>query len=759
MTASDQTESPGPSLQPVPEKPASPFINRVHDDIRRIAEIYGAMQLDVADSPNLAPIDEDLLLSSLADAIAPKTAAEACLVPALAAVGWTGVVRELKEALPHFDRIADVDALRSVLARMHYETPAHVGNLQSLPGRLMPCLFSSDGFDVKVLVDRNSAGELLLFDGATTSWHLVRPEPLGGVAYQINPEPHEQSKSDNSRWLGNVLRRFRPIIYKVFLLNFLINLGALALPLFVMHVYDLGITARAVDVVLYLALAAMIVITTDQALRRLRSYAVAYFGARLDAIIAVVSFQQLLDMPIAMTESAPIIMQITRLRQFESIRDVFTGTLATATIDIPFILMFMAVIALIGGHLVWTPIALLAGYAVLAAATIPIISKQLSKTGEAKGRLQQLLLELIGKGKAIRNVNAENVWIARHQLLADVFARLNYKSQLLDGFIQSLSQALVTLSGILTLGFGTSLVLSGAMTTGALIGVMTLVWRVLSPLQSTFLALTRLEQAIQAFKHINRLMEIPGERKPGRRSSFCRRFTGAININRLVFRYPRGLEPVLRGIQLRIAPGEVIAITARSGSGKSTLLKLIAGLYPATAGAILVDGVDVRQLDPAEWRSAIAYAPQTAAFFYGTVSQNIRLACPEASEADVAQAFNEMGLNAFVELFPDGLETRLSAGRLEQLPDAIKQRLLLARCFVKKASVYLLDRPEVNLDADGNSALVKQIANLKSKATVIFTTHRPSHMLLANRVAVIEDGQIVLNGAPEKVLEKLNTAA
>ena len=730
--------------------------NRVHDDLRRIAAAYGTTTSDFTNLGGPDPDEEDLLLSGLAAAIAPETPAEACLVPALAAAGWTGVVREVKEALPHFSRVRNIDALRGVLARLNYETFGRPAKLRTLTTDMMPCLFCTNGTDVKVVVDRSPTNELLFFDGGSGTWRLTDPASLDGVAYPILPPRRKPARSDGSRWLTSVIGHFKPVIWKLFLLNFLINLAGLALPLFVMHVYDLGIGARAMEVVLYLALGALIVITTDLALRRLRAYAVSYFGSRLDAIIAMASFRQLLHMPVSMIESASITMQIARLRQFESIRDAFAGTLATAIIDAPFILLFIAAIALIGGHLVWIPASLLVVYAVLAIITLPLIRRQIAKTGEAKSQLQQLLIETIAKRAIIRDLNAERVWIARHQALANDSARQNYRSQLIDGFIQNLSQTLVSLSGILTLGFGTLLVISGAMTTGALIGVMTLVWRVLSPLQSTFLALTRLEQAIQSFRHINRLMEIPVEREPGQRLSFRRKFSGGINVSRLVFRHARSNELTLRGIDLRIMPGEVVAVTGKSGSGKSTLLKLIAGLYPVSGGAILADGIDIRQLDPAEWRSAIAYAPQGPAFFFGTVSQNIRLACPEAMESDVERAAHEMGLGSYPELFPQGLGTKLSPAMLERLPEAIKQRLSLARCFVKTACLYLLDRPEINLDDAGAAALVGRIESLKTKATVIFTTHRPSHMLLANRLVVLDAGQIVMDGPTKQVLEKLN---
>jgi ATP-binding cassette, subfamily C, bacterial LapB len=742
-------------------RPDPPAGEGVRAQIARIAGAYGQTDSETPDprQPDQALAKSDALLSELAATISPVTPAEACLVPALAAMAWAGTVRDVREALPYYERIRDVEALRSVLARLNYQTHRKPINLAGIRADMMPCLFSTDGVSVWLVVERGSSDELLLFDGASGNWRLVHPpHNIEGTAYPIAAQRNEQTRPDGA-WLNNVIGRFKPLILKVLVLSFIVNLSVLAIPLFVIVVYDLGIAARASDVVLYLSIGALIAIGTDQALRRVRAHALAYFGARLDAIIAVATFQQLLQMPIFMTESAPIGTQLSRLRQFESIRNVFIGTLATAIVDIPFILVFLASVALIAGKLVWIPVSLLAVYGVMLAITMPLTRSYVAQSADARTNLEHLLFELIGKRNTIRELNAEGIWIARHDELAERSARRNYRAQLFDGFIQSLAQSLVSLAGICTLGFGALLVMSGAMSAGALIGVMALVWCVLSPLQTTFLTLSRLEQAIQTFKHVNRLMGIEVEQNLDHKLSFHRSFKGGISLNRLVFRYPGATEPVLRGIQLQIKPGEVIAITGTSGAGKSTLLKLIAGLYPATAGAVLADGLDIRQLDTAEWRSAVAYAPQTASFFHGTVSENLRLACPGAHDADLVRAASEMGLDMHAELFPENLETRLSASTLGRLPDAVKQRLLLARCFVKSGSLYLLDMPAVNLDAAGDAALVAKIVELKGKATVIFTTYRPSHMRLADRIIVLAGGQVVMEGPPEKVVEKLVAAA
>jgi ATP-binding cassette subfamily C protein LapB len=728
--------------------------NPVHASLARIAEEFESVRRGSPHAPDTS------LVSVINDIVDPQTPAEACLAPTLALFGWAGEGRRIREALPHFDRIDDIEDLRSVLDRLGYGTSREAVKLSGLRPDFMPCLFSRDGIDVTLIVERNPDGTLLAFAGDRAAWQFLKPTGQNGWAFPIwdqsvKEEPVEQGKS----WLLSAVCQFKPVIGAITALSLLGNLAALTVPIFVIFVYDLGIGTKSKETVLMLAVGAGIVIATNLAFRAIRARAMAYFGARIDALIGMGAFEVILNMPISMIETAPVGTQISRLKQFESMRDSFTGTLAASIIDVPFIFIFLLAIALWGGHLVWVPLSLVAVYAALAAITIPIARSYVRAISVIRQRRHLLLHEIVNKRRAIRALNAEQIWIARHRGLAEAIARLNYRAQRFNNLVQNLGEMLVSIAGIATLGFGALRVTNGTMTSGALIGTMALVWRVLSPLQSTYLSLPRLEQALQTFKQIDRLMKIRSERSARAPRSFFRRFKGRIAIQRLAFRYPQRPEAVLRSIQLEIKPGEMVAITGTSGCGKTTLLRLMAGLYPPTVGSVLVDGMDLRQIDPAEWRSQVAFLPESVNFFYGTLAQNIRLARPDASDAEVMRALTEMGFDVDGGPLTEGLDQRLKAADLENFPEALRQRLALARCFVKHAPIFLLDNPAAGLDSSSEEYLIRKFASLKGRATVVFTTFRPSHMRLADRVILLKDGQVALDGPPEKVIERAIAAA
>jgi ATP-binding cassette subfamily C protein LapB len=736
------------------ERPASETLeNPVHANLARLAAEFA----NVSDEFSCSP--EDSLISEINSIVHPETTAEKCLAPTLALLGWAGEGRHIQEALPHFDRVDNMEALRRVLSLLGYGTTRKFLRQSEIRSHAIPCLFTRDGTDITLIVDREPDGSLLTFDGKSASWTKIEPTKQAGWIYSFSDLSSKAEAAEGASWLFSAIKQFKPTIVATLGFSLLGNLAALALPIFVICVYDLGIGTKSIDTIVMLAIGAGIVIATNLALRSVRARAMAYFGARIDALIGMKAFEVILNMPVSMVEAAPVGTQISRLKQFESMRDFFTGTLASSVVDIPFIFIFLIAIAMWGGNLVWVPIALIVVYAALTAITIPVTRSHARAISFAKQRRNILLHEIFTKRRAIRSLSAEHIWIARHQDLTGLISEQSHRARRFNNAVQNMGELLVSIAGIATLGLGALSVSKGLMTSGALIGTMALVWRVLSPLQSTYLSLPRLEQALQTFKQIDRLAKIRSERNVRAPRSFFRKFSGKVSVQRLAFRYGQRHEAVLRGVQLEIKPGEMIAITGASGVGKTTLLRLVAGLYPPSLGAVLVDDMDLRQIDPTEWRSQMAFLPETTNFFYGTLAQNIRLSRPDASDAQILRALREMGLDSEELLMGEGIDRRLTAADLDSFSDALKQRLALTRCFIKDAPIYLLDNPAGSLDTASELHLLKKLAALKGRATVLFTTFRPSHMRLADRVILLKDGQVFMDGPPDRVLERIAAAA
>jgi ABC-type bacteriocin/lantibiotic exporter with double-glycine peptidase domain len=727
-----------------------------------------AAPLPSAEQPPVNPVHSqlDMLEARLSAAgqVGEPTVhpAQACLDPLLMALGWHGVERHLFEALPHFDPIATIDDLRAVLVRLNYRTEPCRARICDIAADAFPCLFESGG-KIYVLLGSEEDGVLTAFDGETQQFVDIDNLAMAGTAYLLTPIDVRADREalQKGNWLAAVALRFKRLLLMMLGLGAITNLFALALPLYVMTVYDKAIGARATEVLAALTIGIAVIVVMDMVLRAIRARAQAYFGARLDNLVGNHAFSQLLYMPVTMTESASIGGQFTRLRQFESVRETFTGPLANALIDIPYTVVFIAAIAAIGGHLAWVPVVLMAVYALVGMFVVPRIRAHVLAAGEVKSKLQNLVMEMLARQRTIRNVSAEQVWIDRFRGLSAEFNRKNLETRALNFNTQTLSQTMMLVAGTAMLGFGTLHALDGALSAGALIGVMALTWRVLNPLNQAFVSLTRLGQTLQSVEQVNKLMRLPVERIPNELPSAYRSFKGAVTVSRLIFRYASRQEPVLRGMNFSIKPGEVVVLTGASGAGKSTTLKMILGLYVPQGGAVLADGLDVRQLNAGEWRHAISYAPEHLQLFYGSVAQNLKLANPTATDVDVTRAAEEAGVldPEFALYLPEGVETRLTGQRLHAMPDELKQRILLARAFVKPAPIYLLDSPANNLGTAGQKLLMGKIARLRGRSTVIIVSHRREMMEMADRVIVLERGQVAIDGPAQKVMDRLGKAA
>ena len=687
-----------------------------------------------------------------------ETQYAACIAPLLDALGWRGESAQVLEAMPHFSSTMDIMDLRSSMANLNYESKPERCNISAIDHRLMPCLFDTDDGSVKVLLSVSEQG-VEAFDARTQQYIRISDKNVlgeNGTAFYFHPIDREEIGQwiKGKNWFQSVVGRFRPLIWRVLLMTFLLNILALTTPLFIMVVYDLVIGSGSLETLNYLLIGVGIAIICDVGLRLARGRILAYIGARLDYIIGSAVLQKILSLPTSQSESTSIGSKIARFREFDVIREFFIGPMALAFLELPFVFIFLIAIGILGGSLVFIPLVMLLIYALVGFAIFPKIQQRVTGNMANTASKGSFITESLNNMRVIKQLGAEEIWLDRYRDISAVNAETNMRSGLLAAGAQTFAHVLMVLSGVLTLSLGIFRVFDGLMTVGALVATMALVWRMLAPTQTLFLAFTKLNQVGISIKRLNQLFTMNGERNPYA-SATLKDFSGAISFSRVSFRYVANQDPVVMGIDLKINAGEVVAFAGGNSSGKSTLVKLLMGLYTPQIGGITIDGIDVRQIDPLELRKSIGYMPQYCELFHGTIRQNLLLANSAATEEQIVEACEWANLADDIMLLPDQYDTRIGDQILRQLPAGFLQRLIMARAFLTDAKIMIFDEPGNMLDEDGDQAFLTAIERMRGKATIIIVTHRPSHMRAADKVVLMKQGMVRAVGPASTILPKI----
>ncbi|WP_052065303.1 peptidase domain-containing ABC transporter [Thalassospira australica] len=681
---------------------------------------------------------------------------DACLWPLLQSLGWRGLPRQVAEALPHMDQALDLTDFRNVLAHLNYQSREIDATLNQIDERLMPCLFVPDSGTALVVIRPEENG-VRVFDGGTDREMVIKLSSLPGKIYQFTQaDRRERHFEDDKRgWFGGIADRFSGLGRQLLVMTFVLNIMALATPIFVMGIYDRVIGTRSIPMLVQFSIGIGIVLILSWVLRALRSQIVSHFGARLDTLVSGAIFERLLSLPPAFTERAPVGVQISRIRDFESVREFFTGPMALVMMEIPFVPLFLIVMFYLGGWLAMVPIALICVFVLIGFVAFPVVSRRVSELGRHGASRQEFLVETVGKMSALKYTASEKRWLGRFREVSADTAYAGFRVAMVNNVINTLAQVLMITAGALVLAFGAQQVMNGHMSVGALVASMMLAWRVLGPINQAFLGMPRLAQLRGSVRQINRLMTIAPEGDLVPRSVEQRRFDGGVTFSRVSFRYSADSDPALVGVNFDIEPGQVVAVVGANGAGKSSLIKLVAGMYQPQAGAVLIDGADIRQMDPQTLRQAISYVPQDIEFFRGSIAQNLRLANPVASNDDLRMACMAAGILDEVEALPDGFDTRVGDQHSSRFSASFLQRLALARALVREAPVILFDEPTNGLDQRADRAFQSTINRLRGGSTIFLITHRPSHLDLADRILVLEAGQLRGDGPPERIKQQV----
>jgi len=694
--------------------------------------------------------------SGHAQALDDPRSRAACLPVVLERLNWSGETEAIAEALPYFaDDISLVD-IRNALAALGYRTEKRARRLTEVDLRLCPCLFTAkQGAALGVLIGRTDKGLYAFVDGRYRPLTEDEAETKTDVYFITPIETAEERQSAYENWFMELIGRFKASIRQLCVISLVLNILAVVTPLFVMTVYDKVIGDRSMTGLAMLALGAVLALGVEAGLRLVKARLLSGIAGRIDFLLGVSTFQKLLRLPLAFTERSAIGAQTNRLKEFEGLREFFTGPAAGAATELPFVAIMLAVVAAIAGPLAIVPVVAIALYALFGALWVRHARTREIDASRAGARHQELATETLNGLRTIKNCTAEPDWFSRLRASSAAAAQTARKAQVAGAVTDAFAQTVMNLAAMSILALGALLVMEGRITIGALIATMALTWRILGPIQAAFLTSARLAQIAGSVRQINRLMNLREEPAASNSGLLRADLKGRIEFARVSFRYSNAADPALAGVSFRVDPGQALAIAGACGSGKTTLLKLMMRLYAPQAGAILVDGVDLRQIDRTDLHRHIAYVPQKTDLFYGSIAQNLLLANPCAAMEDLEAVAERVGVLDAIADLPDGFETRLGDRRTEALPKGFVRRLGLARTLLSPAPIILLDEPEQNLDVDGDELIMKLMNDLKGVRTQICVTHRPSYIRCADAAILMRGGMVDAIDAPDRIIAAL----
>jgi ATP-binding cassette subfamily C protein/ATP-binding cassette subfamily C protein LapB len=661
-----------------------------------------------------------------------------CLCALLWLLEWPGGADDLLAALPHAKPEIDVTDFRNSLAILGYPTVVSRLRRGGLDVRQLPAVLLAPGQPAAVLYC-NEFDQLLRLDGATGEAVPCAAAGLCGTLLLLRGETAAPVRQN---WFASVARRFRGQLPGLLGASAVMALAALGVPAFTMVVFDTVIAGHSPDTLMMLATGAAGAVLTEAAFRAMRQRALLSLGERLDWLVSGAVFSHLMSLPTALVERAGTAAQVSRLRDFAAIREFLTGSFAVAVLDLPFTLLVMALMLALGGWIAVVPLGTAVGLAGLFLLTRAPMRHAIAEAARATQGREVLAVEALEAVRTIKLAGAQSRWIERYAAAAAAAAAASARVSTLSGAVLATSQALVTLSGLAAVVVGVLAVFAGSMSAGALIAGMMLIWRVLGPLQTGFMMLSRWEQTQASIRQVDSLMALETERPRPLEARMAPPEKGGIVFHRVTLRYLQQAEPVVAGATFAIHPGEVVAVVGAEGSGKSSLLKLVAGLYRPQGGVVRIDGHDVRAFDPAVLRRNIGWVPQAPELLYGTVAQNLRLAQATASDEDLRAATAEAGVLDAIEALPDGFHTRVGDNQSGRLPRSILLRIALASALLRNAPILLLDEPVAGLDDACADAFTRVIAARRGRCTIIMATHRPSHVRLADCVLRLRDGVV-----------------
>ena len=535
----------------------------------------------------------------------------------------------------------------------------------------------------------------------------------------------------------------------------LANILTLASVFFTMNVYDRVVPTQAYASLWTLAIGTAVAAVLEFVMRWLKAKLVDLGGKKADLAINATLLREIMAIRL---EHRPQSVGIfaSSMRDFESLRDFFSSSSLVLLADMPFGILFLALIAMVGGHLVWVPLlAVPVLIAVGLAAQRPLM-KAMRENMKESGDKQSVLVEAVLNMEILKAHNAET-YLQRRWELSNLAGAESYKSiRSLTNLIMGLTTTMQQLVTVAMVVVGVYLIHANQLTLGGLIASVILSGRAISPLASVMSLASRYQQAKSSLETLDGLIKRPRDRTVGRTHVVPDTIQGGLEAESLEFAYPGEHKiPVIRKVSWRIRPGQKVAMLGRVGSGKSTLLRLMSGLYAPSAGNVRLDGVDLQQLEPSEVRSKIGYVGQDPQLFMGTLRDNLVLSDSWISNSLIHDVLKQLGLYDVVAAHPRGLDmpiTEAGGG----LSGGQRQLVSIARMMLRDPKMVFMDEPTASMDQNTEARVIAVLKEWLQGRTLLMSTHRPQLLEWADSIAVIDAGQCVAFGEKNEMLSKLS---
>ena len=672
-----------------------------------------------------------------------------------------------------FSKFSSKSLFSRAAAKAGFKTRVLKTKIEDINPLVLPCIVLLNGKNPK---DELRACILLGFDDEMANARVVLPEAEDvensvtieelkkyyfGFSILLKKELRFDDKQltvgdvKENHWLWGTMKIVRDTYRDVIIASLLINIFVLATPLFTMNVYDRVIPNDAKDTLWILSIGVLIVYGIDVVLKFLRTYFLETAGKKTDIIASSLIFERVLDLKMSSMPSS-VGSMANILKEFESIRSFITSSTISLLIDLPFIILFLITIYYIGGVLVVVPVVIIIFIVFYTLYAKEKLQNSIKQSYEASSMKNGVLIESLSSIETLKSLGATGYSQWKWEEATSQIADKSISSKTISASITTVTSFLLQLNTVAIIIVGTYLIGEKMISMGALIAVVTISSRAIAPMGQVASLLSTFHHTKVSYKALDDIMNMPVEHPQGKKFVARPEYRGNIEFKNVGFTYPNSDKSTLNNLNFRINEGEHIAIIGKIGSGKSTIHKLLLSLYVPNEGAILVDNIDTKQLDPTELRKNIAYVSQDVLLFNGTVKENIVYRLPHIDDEKIIEAATVSGVMDFINKHPKGFDMPVGE-RGAFLSGGQRQSIAIARAILQDYPIVLLDEPTSAMDSSTEAKFIKSIKEYLKGKTMILVTHKTSLLSLADRVIVMEDGQIVLDGKKDYVVEKLRT--